>query len=826
MRIQTRLRLNAWIVLGSSLCALFVLAWSYGAMGDAGQNRTLVILQLCIVGIVTVTVVTFVLLSRMLSRRLADLRAGAEIIGNGCLDYRIEVGGGDELDDLAQLTNRMAANLQQSFTSVAYLESEIASRNEAERALLASQSSLRQAEWRTSVINRIANVFLTAPDDKLYGEVLEIVLDTMGSRFGIFGFIGDNGDLVIPSLTRTAWQECRVPDKSIVFPPDTWRESIWGQAIRERRSICSTGPFHIPEGHVPIDNFLTVPIVFAERTIGLLSVANKERGYDGGNISLLESIAAYVSPVLNAQLQRNRQEREREKAEEELRQLSLAVEQSPVSILITDTGGTIQYVNPRFSQLTGYAMDEVKGRNPRFLKSGETPTETYRSLWGTITSGNVWQGEFRNRKKNGELFLEFATIAPVKDPQGTITSYIAIKEDVTERRSLENQLRQSQKMEAIGTLAGGVAHDFNNILTAIIGFGSLLEMKMPPDNPLHHNVAQILAAADRAANLTRSLLAFSRTQQMETKVLDLNDTVTGLEKMLHRLIREDIELTICTVTTPLTVRMDAGQIEQVLINLVANARDAMPNGGTLSVTTAMTILDEEFRTVHGYGEPGDYALLAVADNGEGMAEEIRQRVFDPFFTTKEVGKGTGLGLSVCYGIVKQHGGYINCYSEPGRGTVFRIYLPLSRGEAEFAEPGRAVFPAGGTETILLAEDDPVVRNLTTTLLTEFGYTVIQAADGDEAIARFREAGEKIALCIFDVIMPRMKGWEAFDGIRAIGPTVPVLFMSGYQADFDRLADLTKNGAGFLSKPVVPRDLLAKVREMLEGSWQGKASRSG
>jgi PAS domain S-box-containing protein len=696
----------------------------------------------------------------------------------------------------------------------------------------------------------------------------------------------------------------------------------------------------VPPGHVPIDNFLTVPIVFADTTIGLLSVANSEHGYDEGSISLLTSIAGNLSPILNAQLQRKRQERERKQAEEELRiasdynrslievsldplvtidadgkitdvniatekitghargeligtefpdyfteperarsgyqlafqngsvrdypleirrrdgdvaqvlynasvyrnnagepigvfaaarditerkraeeallKLSIAVEQSPVSIVITDTNGTIEFVNPKFTQLTGYENNEILGRNPRFLKSGETPPETYRKLWGDISSGKVWQGVFHNRKKNGEIFLEFATIAPVKNPQGVITNYIAIKEDITERRSLESQLRQSQKMEAIGTLAGGVAHDFNNILTAIIGFSSLLEIKMAKDDPLQHNVVQILAAADRAAKLTRSLLAFSRNQQIEAKVVDLNDIVVGLEKMLHRLIREDIDLKLVPAGEPLSVLVDAGQIEQVLINLVTNARDAMPDGGSLSIAIGRTALDEAFRSSHGYGDPGEYALLVVADNGAGMEEGIRSRVFDPFFTTKEVGKGTGLGLSVCYGIVKQHGGYINCYSEPGSGTTFRIYLPLVPGETSADEPLAAVHPSGGTETILLAEDDPTVRTLTVHILREFGYRVIEACDGEEAVELFRGDPTGINLCLFDVIMPKKRGWEAFEAIRDLRPDARVLFMSGYQANFDRLNDLTECGAGFITKPVVPRELLRRVRELLDG----------
>jgi PAS domain S-box-containing protein len=505
----------------------------------------------------------------------------------------------------------------------------------------------------------------------------------------------------------------------------------------------------------------------------------------------------------------------RKRTEEELMKLFIAVEQSPVSIVITDRGGNIEFVNARFVQLTGYGREEVLGKNTRMFKSGETPPSVYRGLWKTLADGRVWQGEFHNRKKNGELFWEAATISPMKNLDGAITHYIAIKEDVTERKKLEVQLLQAQKMEAVGILAGGVAHDFNNILTAIIGFGSILEMKMSADDPLRHNVTQILAAADRAANLTRSLLAFSRKQSIEMKVTDLNGIVTGLEKMLRRLIREDIELTISLLGGGMPVLVDAGQIEQVIINLVVNARDAMPAGGKLTVTVGRTALDDEFSHLHGYGEPGDYALLVIADTGTGMAEEVCSRVFDPFFTTKEVGKGTGLGLSVCYGIVKQHGGYINCYSELGRGTIFRIYLPLSGVEAEEVAVAETLPLRGGTETILLAEDDPFVRELTRNILGEFGYRVLEACDGEDAVEKFRQMGAGIDLCLFDVIMPKMKGVEAFTRIRGLRGDARVLFMSGYQSDIVRLDDLAKSGAGFIAKPVVPRELLRKIRELLD-----------
>ena len=401
------------------------------------------------------------------------------------------------------------------------------------------------------------------------------------------------------------------------------------------------------------------------------------------------------------------------------------------------------------------------------------------------------------------------------DAAGVPQYLLGISEDITEVKKLEEQLRHAQKMEAVGTLAAGIAHDFNNILTAIIGFGSILDMKMAEDDPLHVNVTQILAAGERAANLTHSLLAFGRSQPVETRLVDLNEVVTGVSRMLRRLLREDVEMAVRLFPEPLPVLADAGQIEQVLLNLTTNARDAMGKNGAIAVATELVELEGEFRTAHGYGRPGSYALLRFTDNGQGMDEQTVQRIFEPFFTTKEVGKGTGLGLSICYSIVKQHGGYLSCSSTPGRGTTFSIHLPLSDEAAARPEPAQAVPGRCGTETILVAEDDPVVRALTVSVLTEFGYRVLQAQDGEEAVARFRELGGEIALCLLDVIMPKKGGWEAYQEIKEIDPLARALMMSGYQADRTLSQSLSREGAGFLSKPVAPRELLKKVRELLD-----------
>jgi len=507
---------------------------------------------------------------------------------------------------------------------------------------------------------------------------------------------------------------------------------------------------------------------------------------------------------------------------ESLIKLSLAIEQSPVSIMITDAAGDIEFTNPKFTEVTGYAGEEVIGKNPRFLKSGESPQEAYKTLWAGISSGNVWRGEFHNRKKNGELFWEAASISPVRNAEGIITHFIAIKEDITELKKLEEQLRQSQKLEAIGQLAGGIAHDFNNMLTAIIGYAHLLAMKIDKDSELKLFVDQIRSAAEKSTNLTRQLLAFSRKQEIAPEETDLNVLIKGMEKLLLRLISEDIELKTELVKRDLIVMVDPGQIEQVVMNLCANARDAMPGGGVLAIGTEIVELDETYVKTQGLAGSGKYALMSVTDTGMGMDEKTRQRIFEPFFTTKELGKGTGLGLSIVYGIIKQHNGNITIYSEPGKGTTFKIYLPLAKSGLEDTKAVEPVHPRGGTETILIAEDNEEVRVLMKNVLEEYGYSVIEAVDGEDAVNKFVADKDRIKLVAMDVIMPKKSGKEAVTEIRKTKPEVKVLFTSGYTADVIDKNGVQREGIDFISKPVTPHDLLVKIREILDRMSQSRS----
>ena len=501
------------------------------------------------------------------------------------------------------------------------------------------------------------------------------------------------------------------------------------------------------------------------------------------------------------------------------KQLNLAArvfENSQEAIVVTDSENVIVSVNHAFTRITGYTADESLGKTPRFLSSERHDKAFYEKMWKAITSEKCWQGEIWCKRKNGEVYPEWLSITATLDDAGRVIHHIGIFSDISERRHLEEQLRQSQKMEAVGMLAGGVAHDFNNILMVIIGYCDMLKLNMRDDDVQQYKVDQVIKAANRASQLTSGLLAFSRKQIMNSQKADLNRIVADGEKFLRRIIGEDIRFSTVLADNPLNVNVDSGQITQVLVNLVTNARDSMPQGGDLTIETSIQNLDETFVRMHGYGSVGKYAVMQVSDTGRGMDEKTRLRIFEPFFTTKEIGKGTGLGMAIVYGIIKQHNGYINVYSEPEQGTLFRIYLPvISREQPDEEETAVPVSPQRGTETILVVEDDESVRNLEASILQKFGYQVITAVDGQDGIDKFKENREEIKLVVMDIIMPQKSGKQASDEIRMIQPGIRVLFTSGYPADIVQSRGEIDEGAELVMKPLNASELLAKIRNILD-----------
>jgi len=609
--------------------------------------------------------------------------------------------------------------------------------------------------------------------------------------------------------------------------------------------------------------------------------------------------------------------------------------------VLTDASGNITWVNAAFTTMTGYTADDALGQNPRILKSGTHSQSFYKAMWETLQKGHVWRGEVVNRRKDGALYTEEMTITPVCDDRGGITHFIAIKQDVTQRRlveralqrsqvslqslvdnapfgicrtsiekdcyetvnstfremlggysaeealqlkiskqvwadpkdrermieilrqnsrikgfettfqrrdgspmpvrisgslsrdaengtehfegyvedmtqqsTLEQQVRQVQKLEAVGRLAGGMAHDFNNVLVVIKLSTELMLLQITPDNPLTKPLLQVSNAADRAAALTRQMLAFGRQQMMQTRIINLNSVVSETSHMLRRVIGEDIELVTKLSESVGNSRLDPDQMAQVILNLAVNARDAMPKGGTLHIETVNVDLDDAYTKEHPPVQPGRYVMLAVSDTGTGIDKSVLPHIFDPFFTTKEVGKGTGLGLSIVYGIVKQSGGYIWAYSEPGYGTTFKLYFPVTMAalEGPIARSETIFHPTG--QRVLLVEDEAMIRSNVRECLQQLGYQVLEAENGEIALRVWKEHRGRIDLVLTDLVMPGIGGHELAEQLAQSHPEVKLLFMSGYTEDNAARRDILLKGSPFLQKPFSAGDLSNAVQQAL------------
>jgi PAS domain S-box-containing protein len=493
-------------------------------------------------------------------------------------------------------------------------------------------------------------------------------------------------------------------------------------------------------------------------------------------------------------------------------------ERVATGIGLVDIRGRLIESNSALQGILGYSGEELRNRVFNEFTHPDDAAEDM-NLFKELLAGkrDYYQREKRFLRKDGEVVWSLQNVSLVRGSEGQSQFTICMVEDITEHKRLENHFLQSQKMETVGRLAGGIAHDFNNILTVIKGYSQLLLNELSEDHPLRDNVEEIRKSTERAENLTRQLLAFSRRQVMEMKVIDLNDLLKNLEKMLCRVIGEDIELTTLLAEDLGRVKFDPGQIEQVILNLAVNARDAMPSGGKLTLETADVELDEAYARSHISVVPGQYVLLSVSDTGGGMPPEVKDRIFEPFFTTKGKGKGTGLGLSTVYGIVKQSGGNIWVYSEPGKGTTFKIYLP--RVEEEVDALPRRDEPSDlpkGNETILLVEDDSSVRDLAVRFLRGQGYTILEATNGNEAIRIARKSKkEKVHLLLTDMVMPQMGGKELVERFRSIHPKIKVLFISGYTDTAITHHGLSEPNTALLQKPFSLTSLAKKVREVLD-----------
>ncbi|MHB8109338.1 MAG: PAS domain S-box protein [Syntrophorhabdaceae bacterium] len=491
-------------------------------------------------------------------------------------------------------------------------------------------------------------------------------------------------------------------------------------------------------------------------------------------------------------------------------------ENAIMGIFQTTPDGRYLSINPAGARMYGYASPEdmMASIDDLTCQLYVIPDDRARLKELVHSREIVEHFEVEHYRKDRSKIWASINIRAVRGPDGKMLRYDSTIEDITERKRLESRLTQAEKMQALGTLSGGIAHDFNNILTVLQGYGSLLQKNMDASDPLRLYVDQILSASRKAASLTQSLLAFSRQQPITLAPININEIILRTEKLLKRLVTDDVDLKTVYSESDIIVEADPTQIDQILFNLAANARDAMVNGGCLSIRTECIMVDDTFIRDHGFGKPGQYALISVSDTGCGMSEETRAKIFEPFFTTKEIGKGTGLGLSTVYGIIKQHGGYIGLVTELGKGTRFDIYLPTVRISIEPEKESSETFITKGTEKILVADDDEDVKNLMADILREDGYKIIEASDGDEAVQQFRQ-NPGIDLVILDSVMPKLNGREAYERIRTMKPAIKVLFTSGYTRDVILDKGIKAKEFQFIAKPLVPVRLLQKVRQIFD-----------
>ncbi len=820
----------------------------------------------------------------------------------------------------------------------------------------------RSSEFRQTILDQIFLIFLTIPDEEMYGQVLDIILQATKSGFGIFGYIGENGDLVIPSLTKDIWTACRVADKSIVFPADAWGESLWGKAVRERKPFISDGPFNIPKGHIRIENFLTSPIVFGEKTIGLTSVANKEGGYTEEDKEFLAVIGNRISPILNARLQRDIEERERRRAEDALRQseatLRSMFEMAPVGLSIMKDR-VYERANKTWYDAFGYSEFDMIGHTTRMLYENEAEYERVgRELYADLPGRGLASVQTRLRRKDGvfrdvvltaaplesmdssfraiiaiqditelkqigeelresrrqlsdiieflpdatfvidkmsrviawnraievmtgikkenmlgrgnyEYALPFygerrpilidlalktdrniekqytaiqrgedmifgesftpnlmtgdihlsATASVLRDSRGEVIAAIECIRDNTERKRLEERLNRAEKMEALGTLAGGVAHDLNNILGVLTGYSELLIDKLPWDSPLRRYAENILNSGMRGAAIIEDLLTLARRGVNVSEVVDLNRIISGYLKTPEfeglKFHHPDVNIRAEMDDNLLRIKGSPVHLGKTLMNLVSNAAEAISGSGEVRIRTKNRYLDQP---IQGYDEvrEGDYVVLTVSDTGRGISVRDRTKIFEPFYTKKVMGRsGTGLGLTVVWGTVKDHEGYIDVRSEEDKGSEFMLYFPVTRedkGDIETNVPFDDIL--GDGESILVVDDVKEQRELAVSMLERLGYRVEAAAGGEAAIEYLKN--RKIDLMVLDMIMePGIDGLETYEKALEINPGQKAIIVSGF-SETERVRKTQELGAGeFVRKPYILEKIGLAIRKELD-----------
>ncbi len=635
------------------------------------------------------------------------------------------------------------------------------------------------------------------------------------STIGYVAFMNeDETVLTMHAWSHLAMQECRVVDKPIEYPVET--TGLWGEAVRQRRPVITNdyqtpNPLKrgTPPGHVTLHRHMNVPLFDGDRIVLVAGVGNKPTDYDEADVRQLTLLMTGMWRII----QRKQGEEALRESQERFQELA---ELLPETIFEMDASGNITFVNKNAFAYFGLSQEDFeRGLNGYEMIAPEDRPRVLENARRVMNGEKLGLNEYIALRKDGSTFPVIMH-STAKFHDGKAVGIRGIVIDITETKRLEAQLRQAHKMEAVGTLAGGIAHDFNNLLQAVQGYAELLLLKKTEGQEGYRELQEISRAAKRGGDLTRQLLTFSRKVDLKLQPLDLNRIVDDLRMLLERTIPKMIKIELRLMGNLHHVNADASQIEQVLMNLAVNARDAMPDGGTLTVETRNIILDEKVRSTQPELTPGDYVLLAVADTGQGMDKTTLEHIFDPFFTTKEVGKGTGLGLAMVYGIVKNHHGHITCVSNPGEGTRFEICLPAI-GQLE-ETPGivtRAKEQRGGSETILLVDDDDAVRGLGEEILQIFGYTVISVEDGESALQVYREGRDRIQLVVLDLIMPGIGGTQCLQKFLEMNPHAKVVIASGYSVagQFERVSEI--GAKAFIHKPYDVQEMLMTIRRVLD-----------
>ena len=760
-------------------------------------------------------------ISGYLSKPLKNLYLGMKKIEQGDLEYRLEEEGDYEVLNLLQGYNRMTESILDSTTRLQRAKEKIEKLN----SLLYAIRSINQLITRGKDPDRLLKGACDSLiDARGFYSAWITLLDESGASvtFAEAGF-GEDFLLIKEMLNQGELPAC---GQMALKQPDV-------VVTEDPASTCANCPL---KGRYGDRGTIAVRLEHGGKVYGLLSVIiPKNMIIEKQEQNLFKEIAGDIAIALHAIELEEKHKQADEALQNSEERLARAVEGNSIPTFLIDGNHNITHWNKSCENLTGISAAEIVGTRKAWsvFYAEERPLladlivdeATQKEIAGyyegkyhkSILTEGAYECEDFYPDLGGKGKWLFSTASPLKNLQGTVIGAIETFQDITERRSMERQLRQSQKMEAIGTLSSGIAHDFNNLLTVIIGNAQLALMDVIKDESLRKGIEEIKKAGDKAASLTRQLLAFSRKQIIKPEIIDLNKGINETEKMLKRMIGEDIEFLAVLEPELWKVFADSGQIDQVIMNMVVNARDAMPQGGKLTIETANADLDKNYFREHGIeGEKsGHYVVLAVSDTGIGMDKETREHIFEPFFTTKEVGKGTGLGLSTAYGIVKQNNGFIWVYSETGKGATFKVYLPRVERGVEAEEKERTcVEDLGGSETVLIVEDDDLLRNFAQKALQSYGYKVVVAENGEDALKVCKEHDGPIHLMITDVVMPKMGGKEAADRLQPLYPQMKVIYMSGYTDNAIVHHGVLEPGLNFLEKPFTPEGLARKAREEL------------